>query len=71
MLGYELPGTTTIPEQISKDKRPYYKALESADETYAKKQLDISQVEDLVESTLAAQLLEVHRKATGKELGDK
>ena len=71
LLGYELPGTRTIPEQISKDKKPYYKALESADETYAKKQLDLSQVEDLIESTLAAQLLEVHRKATGKDLGDK
>ncbi len=71
LLGYELPGTKTIPEQIAKDKTPYYKALECADEMYAKKQLDISQVEALVESTLAAQLLEVHRKAIGKDLDNK
>jgi Fic family protein len=70
LLGYELPGTKTIPEQISKDKKPYYKALESADETYAKKQLDLARVEDLIDSTLAEQLLEVHRKATRKEVGE-
>ena len=30
-LGYRLPGTNTIPEQIARDKRPYYAALEAAD----------------------------------------
>ena len=71
LLGYELPDKRPVPEQIAKDKTPYYKALECADEMYAKKQLDISQVEALVESTLAAQLLEVHRKAIGKDLDNK
>jgi Fic family protein len=68
LLGYELPGTTTIPEQIANDKSPYYKALESADEAYSKKTLDVGQVEALIENTLAAQLVEVHQKATGKKI---
>lgn len=67
LLGYELPGTKTIPEQISENKAPYYKALESADEAYANRILDVSQVESLIEDTLAAQLLEIHHKATGKK----
>jgi len=29
--GMQLPGTNTIPEQISKNKTPYYEALEAAD----------------------------------------
>src|SRR5690348_9288592 len=29
-LGYRVPGSLTIPEQISRDKSPYYEALESA-----------------------------------------
>ncbi|MGO8802069.1 Fic family protein [Candidatus Binatus sp.] len=68
LLGYELPGTKTIPEQIADDKSPYYKALEVADEAYAKKQLNVSQLENLIENTLAAQLLKVHEKAIGKNL---
>jgi Fic family protein len=30
-LGYRVPGTNTVPEQISKNKKPYYEALEQAD----------------------------------------
>ncbi len=67
LLGYELPGTKTIPEQIAENKPLYYKALESADEAYANKTLDVFQVESLIEEALAAQLLEVHHKATGKK----
>jgi Fic family protein len=66
LLGYELPGTNTIPEQIAKDKDPYCKALEAADEAYAKKEMKLSQLETLIENTLAAQLVEVHDKAIGK-----
>ena len=68
LLGYELPGTRTIPEHIAADKAPYYKALEAADESWAKKQLDVSQLEGLLEDVLAKQLLEVHEKATGKKV---
>jgi len=41
-LGYRIPGSPTIPEQISKDKRPYYNALETADLIYEKeKRIDV------------------------------
>jgi len=56
-LGYRIPGTNTIPEQISRDKKPYYSALELADAAYERdKKLDVSAMEDLVGSLLATQL---------------
>jgi Fic family protein len=58
-LGYVLPGTRTIPEQISQNKDPYYKALESADRANAEARLDLSEMEKLLESLLATQLLSV------------
>lgn len=69
-LGYRLPGTNTIPEQIAKDKKPYYKALEAADKVWEAKKIDLSELEDLLSSLLANQLVEVHRKATGKEMNE-
>src|SRR6202051_1248983 len=39
-LGYRLPGKNTIPEQIAADKTPYYKALEAADQEWARETLD-------------------------------
>jgi Fic family protein len=56
-LGYALPGTNTIPEQIAKDKKPYYEALEKADESDRRGNLDVSAMEELLESLLANQLL--------------
>ncbi|MDO8432006.1 MAG: Fic family protein [Candidatus Binatus sp.] len=67
-LGYELPGTKTIPEHIADDKDPYYKALEAADEAQKVNRIDVSQLETLLERILAKQLVEVHEKATGKKL---
>ena len=66
-LGYELPGTNTVPEQIAENKQPYYQALEVADEAYKAKRIDVSAVEQLLEDRLAKQLVDVHRKATGKK----
>lgn len=37
-----LPGRTTIPEQIEKDRTPYYKALEAADEAWAGDRIDLA-----------------------------
>jgi Fic family protein len=65
-LGYILPGKLTVPEQISADKRPYYKALEAADEVDRAGRLDLSELEDLLAGLLANQLLSVHRDATLK-----
>ena len=71
LLGYELPGTHTIPEQIAENKQPYYKALEAADEAYSHGgRIDVGVLERLLEEALAKQLLEVHERATGKELED-
>ena len=67
-LGYELPGTLTIPEQISENKQPYYKALEAADAAYAKNKVDVGEVENLLQNMLAKQLVAVQEKAIGKKL---
>ena len=65
-LGYVLPGTQTIPEQISRNKDPYYKALEAADKASAEGKIDLSEMEKLLESLLAAQLLSVIDAARSK-----
>jgi Fic family protein len=62
-LGYLLPGTKTIPDQISEDKNPYYKALESADEHFRNNKIDVSQLELMISDMLAAQLVELHNMA--------
>jgi|SRR5579864_1988114 len=69
-LGYRLPGTNTIPEQIAKDKTPYYKALEAADQAWEGNKIDLSKLEDLLSGLLANQLVGVHEQATGKKRGD-
>lgn len=65
-LGYVLPGTTTIPEQISRNKDPYYKALEAADSAQAAGKPDLAEMEGLLESLLAAQLVSVIDAARSK-----
>lgn len=62
-LGCELPGTPTIPEQIVADKKPYYAALEAADKNFTKGIIDLSEMESLIASHLATQLLGVHDAA--------
>ncbi len=59
-LGYLLPGKLTIPEQISRDKTPYYMALESADTAWSDGRIDLSAMKELLGSMLAAQLVAVH-----------
>jgi Fic family protein len=65
-LGYRLPGTRTIPEQIASNKFPYYDALEAADQALSENRLDVSAMEELLSGTLAKQLMDVHRAATGQ-----
>jgi Fic family protein len=63
-LGYRLPGTNTVPDQISRDKNPYYQALELADAAYQnQKNVDVTTMEKLVSSLLANQLASVIRDA--------
>lgn len=64
-LGFLLPGTNTIPDQIASNKLPYYDALAEADEAYADGRIDVTAMEVLLENLLAAQLVAVHDKAKG------
>jgi Fic family protein len=62
-LGYRLPGSNTIPDQIASDKNPYYRALEEADKKFSDGQIDVSNAETLLEGLLAKQLASVLRAA--------
>jgi Fic family protein len=64
-LNQSLPGTHTIPEQISENKGPYYQALEDADRHFKKGVVNVSSMENLLEKYLANQLVQVHEQATG------
>ena len=65
-LGFVLPGTPTIPELIVRDRTPYYDALRKADESFRDGVIDLSEMEELMDSLLAAQLVSIHEMATGK-----
>jgi len=65
-LGFRLPGAKTIPELIVEDRSPYYDALREADRAYAAGRLDLSAMEELMSSLLAAQLVDLYTKATGR-----
>jgi len=67
-LGYPLPGTNTIPEQIAGNKDPYYKALEAADAAWKDQRLDVSQLERLLGDYLSAQLVGVMEQASGSAI---
>jgi Fic family protein len=64
-LGYRVPGADTIPEQISRNKRPYYEALEKVDASCHGDSFDVAAIETLMESWLTNQLASVihHAKA--------
>lgn len=64
-LGFVLPGVKTIPDLIVADRDPYYHALQQADESWEKRALDLSEMESLMSSLLAKQLVAIHRQATG------
>lgn len=68
-VGYLLPGHQTVPEQIAADKTPYYEALEAADEAWKAGRLDLSAMEDLLDSHLATQLLSAYEDAKNSEAG--
>jgi len=65
-LKCRLPGVNTIPDQISRNKKPYYKALESADEAFAEDRLDLTELEKYVAALLAGQLVSVHKEAVAQ-----
>jgi Fic family protein len=64
-LGYKLPGTRSIPEQISAEKGDYYSALEGADVACSSGSLQLTAMENLLSECLATQLLTAHDQAVG------
>lgn len=66
-LGMLLPGQNTIPDQIVDNRKPYFDALEDADQTAAEGNLNLTKMEDLIEGMLAKQLMGVMESATGKQ----
>lgn len=60
-----LPGTPTIPEQIVKNRTPYFDALDSADEAFKNGEIDVSEMEKLLSGMLAVQLENVYQTAGG------
>jgi Fic family protein len=60
-LGYRIPGTKTIPDQIVDCRAPYYEALDAALE---KGSIDVRGMEALLTNMLAVQLSSILKKAT-------
>ena len=58
-LGYRVPGTATILEQIVNNRQPYYEALDAADAAWGDRIIDLSAMEGLLEHALAVQLSSV------------
>jgi len=58
-LGYRIPGKNTIPDQISANKTPYYKAPEIADNAWEQDRIDLAAMKELLDAMLAKQLLEI------------
>ena len=58
-LGYILPGSPTVPDQIEADKTRYIAALEKADDAFAAGVIDVSEMENMIKELLTRQLLGV------------
>lgn len=55
-LRQRLTGTDTIPDQITRNRQPYYAALDAADAAWKKGSIDVSEMESLIADFLARQL---------------
>lgn len=66
-LRERLPGSRTIPEQIVRNRAPYFDALDAADAAAREGRIDVSKMEGLLESLLAAQLWSVIERAAGSQ----
>ena len=69
-LSQKLPGKKTIPDFIADSKQPYYDALEAADLAEKSGKADVSELEGVLKSALAAQLAEFHHDITGQQLSN-
>jgi Fic family protein len=64
-LRYPIYAPNSIPEQIAQDKKPYYAALEAADIAWSEGRVDVSVLEELLDTLLARQLFGVLTDARG------
>lgn len=68
-LGYILPGSPAIPQQIEADRTRYFHALEAADEALDDtKNYDFSVMEEMLKAMLANQLVSVIEEAHGSPI---
>jgi hypothetical protein len=67
-LGAVLPGTPTLPELVIQHRSDYEDALDLADEAWKAEQIDVSAMEQLIETLLAKQLARVYEMAGGEAL---
>jgi Fic family protein len=58
-----LPGRLTIPEQIEKDKTPYYRALEAADNAWTEGRIELTAMKQLLGAMLAKQLHAIYEES--------
>jgi Fic family protein len=64
--GFVLPGAPTIPFYIVENRKPYFDALDAADAAWKERnEVDVSEMENLLASLLARQLMAFHKAATG------
>lgn len=64
-LGSVLPGLPTIPDQITKNRQPYFDALDAADAAFRDGRIDVSKMEELLSGMLAKQLHGAYEQAGG------
>jgi len=65
--GFILPGSPTIPDQITRDRSGYFGALDAADEASREQGLvDVTAMEGLLGGMLAEQLTSFYRSAGGR-----
>jgi len=67
-LGYILPGTPTIPQQIEEDKSHYLEALQTADDAARTGAIDVDEMERMLKGMLARQLLGIIEAASASPL---
>jgi Fic family protein len=68
-MGGRIPGTRTIPDLISENKKPYYDSLETADEHWASRQdLNLTDLEETLGDLLAEQLISALEEASGRSI---
>ena len=65
-LGFRLPGKRTIPDLIVDHRSEYIAALRSADAEYGRGNINVSDMENLMESVMAQQMVDLMGQATGK-----